>query len=192
MADSESDDYSVVLEDEDTDEFADSSDDEENVKPAKKKVATAAKAAPEKNVMNYYRDDDMNDFCDSSDEEEHVKPTKKKVVAAAPKKNNTVPTKTAPKKTSTKTTKITTAAKGPATDKKLDGKPMQVLGSKENNNTNSLPLTSATTNEVRKEKTVEEKYQKKSQIEHILLRPDTYGTFRSLYLIQYGHLYAQI
>jgi DNA topoisomerase II len=38
-----------------------------------------------------------------------------------------------------------------------------------------------------KEKTVEELYQKKSQIEHILIRPDTYGTQFGLFATQHLH-----
>jgi hypothetical protein len=34
----------------------------------------------------------------------------------------------------------------------------------------------------KKGKTIEETYTKKTQLEHILLRPDTYGTFKNAYI----------
>ena len=39
-----------------------------------------------------------------------------------------------------------------------------------------------------KKKTVEEMYQKKTQLEHILLRPDTYGTLSWLYIYIHIHI----
>jgi hypothetical protein len=53
-----------------------------------------------------------------------------------------------------------------------------VLASKENA-LNSVPLAEAKTTSTKgtSKKTVEEIYQKKTQLEHILLRPDTYSKF---------------
>jgi D-alanyl-D-alanine carboxypeptidase len=87
----------------------------------------------------------------SSEDEENVIP-KKKAKAA--------PVKAAPKKTKAPTKKATVTAE-------------DVLGTMTNIDHSPYKKKSVPT----KEKTVEERYQKKSQIEHILIRPDTYSTF---------------
>jgi hypothetical protein len=81
-----------------------------------------------------------------STDEENVVPKKKKAV------------KTIVKKTSTN-----------AIQKNANSD--NVLVSKTNMNTSNSAMSV-----VQKEKSVEERYQKKSQIEHILIRPDTYST----------------
>ena len=114
--------------------------------------------------------EEADDFYGSSDDEENVKPKKKAVVVATKK--------VAPKKSNTKITtmKVKASAKVSSTNPKAD----RVLASKENTITGTNSDDDATTvsskNIAQREKTVEEKYQKKSQIEHILLRPDTYST----------------
>jgi DNA topoisomerase II len=87
----------------------------------------------------------------SSEDEENVIP-KTKAKAA--------PVKVAPKKTKAPAKKTTAVAEN-------------VLGTM----TNTGPSPSKKKAAPMKEKTVEERYQKKSQIEHILIRPDTYSTF---------------
>lgn len=123
-------------------------------------------------MMNDFDDEESDDFYESSDNEENVKPKKKTTVAmtkAAPKKSNAK--STAPKKTTGKV-----VAKIAATTSKID----RVLAPKENTSSNG-PTTNAAKSIDHREKTVEEKYQKKSQIEHILLRPDTYSTYKAPY-----------
>jgi hypothetical protein len=113
-------------------------------------------------------EEESDDFYGgSSDDEENVKPKKQTVVATS---------KGTSKKTSTntKTTKKSAFAVIAPSNKKVDS----VLGSKEN----LKSLTTSTSHVTQKEKTVEEKYQKKSQIEHILLRPDTYSTCCMIHL----------
>jgi hypothetical protein len=116
-------------------------------------------------MMNDFDDEESDDFYESSDNEENVKPKTK----TAPKKSNAK--STAPKKTTGKA-----VAKIAATTSKID----RVLAPKENTSSNGS-TTNATKSIDHREKTVEEKYQKKSQIEHILLRPDTYSTYKAPY-----------
>lgn len=73
-----------------------------------------------------------------------------------------------------------------AASKKAAPKPKPVASKKKSGvgetgavDVEALPFSSTTANAAKKtnkEKTIEELYQKKSQIEHILIRPDTYGT----------------
>ena len=116
-------------------------------------------------IDNDFDDEASDDFYGSSDEEENVKPKKKTVVTT---------TKAAPKKSNTKTTTMK-VAKISTTKSKAD----RVLTSKDNTTVRTSHVTTTTSRKsitAQREKTVEEKYQKKSQIEHILLRPDTYST----------------
>ena len=129
-------------------------------------------------IDNDFDEEESDDFFGSSDDEENVKAKKKSVVA---------PTKAAPKKSNTKITvmKTKTAVKAAGTNSKVD----RVLASKENTSgpiNNATNTTSITKSIAQREKTVEEKYQKKSQIEHILLRPDTYST------CEYSEIYISI
>jgi hypothetical protein len=114
-------------------------------------------------VLDDEDEEESDDFYGgSSDDEENMKPKKQivvphsKVVSKKPSKN-------------TKTTKTSSFAAIAQSSIEMGN----VLGSKENLSN----LTSKATKVNQKEKTVEEKYQKKSQIEHILLRPDTYSKF---------------
>lgn len=95
-------------------------------------------------------DEEESDFgYGSSDyDEENVAPVVVKRKAAAPKPKRAA----APKKKAT------------AVDDDNDSV-----------STNVLSPTKSNAEAGKKEKTIEEIYQKKSQIEHILIRPDTYG-----------------
>jgi len=79
-------------------------------------------------------------------------------------------------KTSTKRSKVVT--KKPSIKKKINSKPLKVLGERsinnENNQNKEEGISTKKSSTKEQKKTVEEIYQKKSQLEHILLRPDTY------------------
>jgi hypothetical protein len=96
----------------------------------------------------------------SSEDEENVIPKKK--VFTAPSTN-----KAAPKKAPTMKSK----KKVPMTGAVENAHTVAALGSTTNTIHTAAPKIP------QKEKTVEERYQKKSQLEHILLRPDAYSTF---------------
>ena len=120
------------------------------------------------------------DFC--SDDEHFLPPPKKKAPAkkavkkaAAPK---AVKKKAAPKKAATKKPKKAKAPLGDASNRvNIDDPADDASGAKKDNDFDSSDgksLDSAEKSDKPK-KTIEQVYQKKTQLEHILLRPDTYS-----------------
>ena len=100
-------------------------------------------------------------------ESENTKPTKKvskprKPRAEASSSKSSTPKKSTPKKSSSSKT---------STPKKLTPKKSTPINS---NLSAGEESSKAATSSKSAEKTVEEVYQKKTQLEHVLLRPDTY------------------
>lgn len=79
----------------------------------------------------------------------------------------------APKKTATKTKTV------PTKIKIKNGKDSSKILSTNSNISNVAPIVN--TSKPKSTKTVEEIYQKKTQLEHILLRPDTYSKLLKIY-----------
>jgi hypothetical protein len=97
---------------------------------------------------------DESDFLASSGDDENVAPPARKATVVAKK--------TAPRKEKKKT-----VAAADSSDEDEGGYAAVAPALKETGNKSSTMT--------KQEKTIEEQYQKKSQIEHILIRPDTYS-----------------
>eukprot|EP00833_Pecoramyces_ruminatium_P008225 jgi/Orpsp1_1/1182257/evm.model.c7180000080515.1 len=128
-----------------------------------------------------YSDKDL-DFQDSDSDGDFILETKKKNSTAKTKgkgKTKGKATKTTSSKTTTKSAKGK-AAKGKASNQEICASPESISNddtlsvSNESSNSSSKPENSYPILQVHSKKSVTEIYQKKTQLEHILLRPDTY------------------
>ena len=116
--------------------------------------------------VDFTQGEDSGDDSDFDFDCENIAPvsSKQKTTTTSTKRSKTVPKKTTKKQAN------------PASDENS----IKVLGERslnEDNNQNSEISTEKTKSKSGKSKTVEQIYQKKSQLEHILLRPDTYSKY---------------
>lgn len=133
-----------------------------------------------------YMEDASSDFSDaesSFEAEENLAPVKAKAATAAASKAKAKP-KAA---TTTKAVAVAAKGKGAAAAKKkkalqqqqqaAPSTPSSVLSSRSDNvvQVASVRPEFAAAKDAGSKKTIEEMYQKKTQLEHILLRPDTYS-----------------
>ena len=120
--------------------------------------------------IDFMEEEDEGEDSDFDFERENIAPTSSKRKAITSTKISKPATKKAAKK------KNTSPANNDST--------VQVLGERSMNKENSqssVVSAEKKTSKSGKSKTVEQIYQKKSQLEHILLRPDTYSEYYRIY-----------
>ena len=124
--------------------------------------------------MSLYSDDDFSVASDASDGSDF-----EFVENVAPKKKTAAKAKAAPKKTAAKGGKKTAASSKSKGGKKAAAA-LDSLTNLDDSDDDDMSITDAVAaapakkSSNAKEKTIEQMYQKKTQLEHILLRPDTY------------------